>query len=160
MYVYERYNFRMVTLLLVIMVVMFIAYAQYAGALIAAVLAVLLAFSYQGIRIDAERKRYIRYDRFLWLQIGRWHDLPPPTYVTLVRINLSSMRNLPSPLILPDNKKGAKAYKVNLVVDHDMRFIPVCRGSLEAMKEEAIALGKILSIRVLDYSTHDKHWIL
>lgn len=146
--------------MLVIMVVMFSAYAKYTGALIAGALAALLVFSYQGIRIDGSKRRYMKYDRFLWIHIGRWEDLPPPSYVTLVRINLSSMRNLPSPLVLPDNKKGAKAYKVNLVVDHDMRYISVCKGSLDKMKEEALALGKALNVRVLDYSTHDKHWIL
>jgi hypothetical protein len=160
MYTYERYNFRIITLLLVILVIVFLVYATYLGAIISAALGVLLSFSYQGTKIDGENKRFIRYDRFLMITIGRWESLPTPSYVTIVRINLSSERTVPGPLVMPENKKGAKAYKVNLVVEHEMRYIPVCRGPIDKMKEEAIRLGKTLGIRVLDFTTHEKHWIL
>jgi hypothetical protein len=49
---------------------------------------------------------------------------------------------------------------VNLVVEGKERYISICRGRLEPMKAEAIRLGKHLGIRVLDYSTHEKKWIL
>jgi hypothetical protein len=110
--------------------------------------------------IDPGKKRYKKYDRFLRLTIGRWEPLSPPSYVTLVRINLSSSRNLPSPLVLPDNRKSAKSYKVNLVVDGRERYVTVCRGRLEPMRHEALRLGRLLGIRVLDYSTPEKKWIL
>jgi hypothetical protein len=160
MYTYERYNFRVITLLLVLVALLFLKYREYTGAAVSGVLAALLVFSYQGISIDGPGKRFIRYDRFLKLKIGRWEKLPNPSYVTLVRINLSSRRTLPSPVIMPDHTKGAKAFKVNLVVEDEMRYIPVCRGPLKQMREEALRLGRELGIRVLDYTTHEKHWIL
>jgi hypothetical protein len=160
MYTYERYNFRIVTLLLGIMVIVFLAYKEYIGAIISLVLGALLTYSYTGISVDKVKQRFIKYDRFVKFRIGRWEKLPKPSYVTLVRINLSSERNQFNPMILPEAGKSAKVFKVNLVVEGDLRFIPICRGSLEKMKEEALKLGRELEVRVLDYTTHDKHWIL
>jgi hypothetical protein len=160
MYIYEKYNFRIITLLLGLMACVFLVYQEYTGAIISLALGVLLIFSYQGVTIDMQNRRYMKYDRFMKFRIGRWETLPKPSYVTLVRINLSSRRTLPSPMVLPEDKKGSKAFKVNLVVEDDMRYIPICRGPLEKMKEEALKLGRVLGIRVLDYTTHDKKWIL
>jgi len=160
MYTYERYNFRIVTLLLGIMVIVFLAYKEYIGAIISLTLGVLLTWSYTGIRVDRVKQRFIKYDRFVKFRIGRWEKLPKPSYVTLVRINLSSERNQFNPMILPEAGKRVKVFKVNLVVEGDMRYIPICRGSLEKMREEALKLGRELEVRVLDYTTHDKHWIL
>ncbi|RPI44018.1 MAG: hypothetical protein EHM46_03370 [Bacteroidetes bacterium] len=138
----------------------FIAYNEYTGAGISALLGILMLFSYQGIIVDRETMRYLKYDRFLRFRIGRWEPLSPPSYVTVVRINLSSMRNLPSPLVLPDNSKNAKSYKVNLVVEGAERYVNICRGPLDEMVSEALRLGKILEVRVLDFTTHEKKWIL
>jgi hypothetical protein len=160
MYTYEKYNFRIITLLLGLLGFTFLMYNEYIGAIISVALAVLLAYSYTGVKIDAPNGRYMKYDRFVKFRIGRWEELPKPSYVTLVRINLSSLRTLPAPMVMPENKKGAKAFKVNLVVEGDLRYIPICRGPLNRMTEEALKLGKELNIRVLDYTTHDKKWIL
>ena len=160
MYTYEKYNFRIITLLLMMMAIVFFAYQEYIGAIISLLLDVMLVYSFQGITVDSANKRFIKYDRFVKFRIGRWEKLPKPSYVTLVRINLSSQRNQPTPIIMPEAGKGAKAFKVNLVVEGDIRFITICRGPLEKMKEEALKLGRELEIRVLDYTTHDKHWIL
>ena len=160
MYTYEKYNFRIITLILGLMAFIFLVYNAYIGAIVSLALGILLVYSYQGVKIDGENQRFMRYDRFVKFRIGRWETLPKPSYVTLVRINLSSRRTLPAPMVMPENKKGAKAFKVNLVVEDDMRYITICRGSLEKMREEALKLGRELGIRVLDYTTHDKHWIL
>jgi hypothetical protein len=45
-------------------------------------------------------------------------------------------------------------------VEGNQRYIPICRGPLGKMKEEALRLGRVLNIRVLDYTTHEKKWIL
>ncbi|MCP4309844.1 MAG: hypothetical protein GY790_01155 [Bacteroidetes bacterium] len=160
MYNYERYNFRVITLLLGLMAFIFLMYAAYPGSIISLALAVLFSFSYTGVSIDAVKQRYIKYDRFVKFRIGKWEKLPKPNYVTLVKINLSNMRNMASPMITPEPGKRTRAYKVNLVVEGDLRFIAVCRGPLEKMKEEALKLGRELNIRVLDYTTHEKKWIL
>jgi len=159
MYTFERYNFRIFTLLLALMVVIFLVYSEFIGASVSMVLAILTVFSYQGIIIDPVKGKYLKYDRFMWIRIGQWTPLSTPSYVTIVRINLSSSRNLPSPLVMPDTK-SAKTFKVNLVVEGDQRYVAICRGSRAEMVAEAMKLGQLLKIRVLDYTTHEKKWIL
>lgn len=160
MYTYEKYYFRMFSLLMVLMTLIFVFNTEYIGGSISFGLGVLLSFSYQGVKIDTDNKRYLKYDRFAWFSIGKWQPLSPPSYVTIVRINLSSQRNMPSPLALPDDRKGAKSYKVNLVVEGDERYVHICRGPLETMTKEALKLGEHLGIHVLDFSTPEKKWIL
>ncbi|MEN8230555.1 MAG: hypothetical protein ABFS38_20520 [Bacteroidota bacterium] len=159
-YIYEKYYFRVFCLVLALLAFIFLVYSEFIGASISLVLGVLLSFSYQGIKIDPGKRIFIKYDRFLWLRIGQWQPMSTPSYVTIVRINLSSRRSGPSAIVLPEDKMGAKSYKVNLVVEGDERYINICRGSLENMTTEALRLGNHLNIRVLDYSTHEKKWIL
>ncbi len=159
-YQYEKYSFRVVTPLLALIGIASLANGGYIAGGISLVLGGLLAFSYQGVIIDPAKQEYNRYDRFLNFKIGGWKKFPKPSYVTIVRINLSSRRSAPSPIVVPQDKKGARAFKVNLVVEGDERFIPVCRGSMEKMTSEALCLGKHLDIRVLDYTAHEKKWIL
>lgn len=160
MFIYEKYNFRLFTPLMALTAFILLIYSQFIGASIAILLGIFLSFSYQGIKIDPEKQRYVKYDRFLWLRIGSWVGMSTPSYVTIVRINLSSRRTMPSPLILPGDKKGVRSYKVNLVVEGKERYIYICRGSLDKMTKEAIRLGNYLNLRVLDYTTPDKKWIL
>lgn len=160
MYIYEKYNFRIFTLVLALLAFIFLVYSEFIGASISLFLGILTSISYQGTLIDKNRLRYMKYDRFLWMKIGKWESMSIPTYVTVVRVNVSSMRTMPSPLALPENKKEAKSYKVNLVVEGDERYINICMGSKETMIAEALRLGKHLNLRVLDYTTHDKKWIL
>lgn len=146
--------------MLALITIIFVAYSQFIGASVTLVLVIIFSFSYQGILIDPENKKYLKYDRFLWFRIGRWMPLSTPSYVTIVRIKLSSRKTAPSPIVLPEDKKGARSYKVNLVVEGDERYVPICWGSLEKMIPEAIRLGKLMNLRVLDYTTHEKKWIL
>jgi len=159
-YTYEKYSFRIFTLLMVLLALFFLFSSEFIGGAICILLGVLLSFSYQGIQIDPIKKQYLKYDRFLWFRIGAWKSYSKPSYVTIVRINLSSSRNLPAPMVLPDDKKGAKSFKVNLVVEGKERYINMCRGAKEEMTVEALKLGTFLGIRVLDFTTSEKVWIL
>lgn len=159
-YRYEKYSFRIITPLMALIGLVFLFNAEYTGASISIILGILLAFSYQGVIIDPIEKRYLKYDRFLNFRLGGWKPLSTPSYVTVVRINLSSARNAPMPFVVPQDKKDVRAYKVNLVVEGDERFIGICRGKLDNMTEESLKLGKSLQVKVLDYTTHDKKWIL
>ncbi|MCK4989929.1 MAG: hypothetical protein KAS29_05565 [Bacteroidales bacterium] len=157
---YEKYSFKVISPLMVLLTVAFMINGEYIGGSICFVLGVLSAFSFQGIIIDTAGKRFMKYDRFLKFNIGGWKPLPIPSYVTVVRINISSRRTAPSYIVGPQDKKGARAFKVNLVVEGKMRYIGICRGSLENMTKEALRLGEYLQLRVLDYTTHEKKWIL
>lgn len=159
-YHFEKYSFKMITPLLALISLALFVNGEYIGGSICFVAGGLAAFSFQGVLIDTAGKRYLKYDRFLNIKIGTWKALSPPSYVTIVRINLSSRRTAPGPMVGPQDLKEARAYKVNLVVEGDQRFIGICRGSLEKMTEEAIRLGRHLQLRVLDYTTHEKKWIL
>jgi hypothetical protein len=159
-YKYEKYSFKIIAPLMALLTIALLVNGEYIGGPICFVLGVLSAFSYQGIIIDTTTRRYMKYDRFLNFRIGGWKDLPVASYVTIVRINLSSRRTAPSPIVVPQDKKGARAFKVNLVVEGQMRFLSICRGSLEKMTKEALRLGEHLQLRVLDYTTHEKKWIL
>ena len=157
---YERYNFRIISALMALLAVVFFVNGSPLGGIISLAIGVLLSFSYQGVELDQDKKLYRKYDRFHRFYIGKWEPLSTPSYVSIVRINLSSRRSAPAPMVMPESGKDAKSFKVNLVVEGDERFISICRGSLEDMTREALRLGKHLGIRVLDYSTHEKHWIL
>jgi len=159
-YRYEKYSFRMITPLLALIAFVFLGNGAYVGASVIFILGGLMAISYQGVIIDMSKQQYMRYDRFLNFKLGGWKTLGVPTYVTVVRINLSSNRLGPSPMVGPEDRKGARAFKVNLVVEGDERYISICRGTLDKMIEEALRLGRFLQVRVLDYTTHDKKWIL
>jgi len=158
-YKYEKYSFKIITPLMALLTIAFLVNGEYIGGPICFVLGILSAFSYQGIIIDTATQRYMKYDRFLNFRIGGWKALPVQSYVTIVRINLSSRRTAASPIVVPQDKKGARAFKVNLVVEGQARFIGICRGSLENMTKEALRLGGHLQLRVLDYTTHEKKWI-
>ena len=159
-YRYEKYSFKVITPLMALMSFIFLVNGEFIGGSICFVLGALSAFSFQGVIIDVAARQYLKYDRFLKIRIGGWKALPPPSYVTVVRINMANRRTGPSPIVVPQDKKGARAFKVNLVVEGDQRFIGICRGSLEKMTEEALRLGKSLNVRVLDFTTHEKKWIL
>jgi hypothetical protein len=158
-YKYEKYSFRIITPLLALIAFVFLGNGGYIVASIIFLLGALTAFSYQGVIIDPEKKRYMKYDRFLHFRIGGWRPLTTPSYVTLVRINLSNARNAPAPFVMPQGQKDARAFKVNLVVEGDERYISICRGTLEKMTREALRLGGVLQLRVLDFTTSEKKWI-
>lgn len=158
-YKYEKYSFKIIAPLMALLTIAFLVNGEYIGGPICFVLGALSAFSYQGIIIDTRTQRYMKYDRFLNFSIGGWKDLPVASYVTIVRINLSSRRTAPSPIVVPQDKKGVRAFRVNLVVEGQERFIGICRGSLELMTKEALRLGEHMQLRVLDYTTHEKKWI-
>ncbi|MDF1573976.1 MAG: hypothetical protein P1P86_02120 [Bacteroidales bacterium] len=159
-YQFEKYSFKVITPLLALMGFTFLVHETYTGGSICLLLGGLSAFSYQGVLIDLANRRYLKYDRFLKIRIGAWKPLPPPSYVTVVRISLASRRTGPSPFVVPQDKQGARAYKVNLVVEGEQRYIGICSGSLKKMSEEALRLGNTLQIRVLDYTTPEKKWVL
>ncbi|MFC2129349.1 hypothetical protein ACFLQX_01070 [Bacteroidota bacterium] len=119
----------------------------------------LFAISFKGFKIDSINRRIKHYDRFLWFYFGRWHDYPQPLYVTVVSVKLGSKRNAPIAFVLPESGKAAQSYKMNLVVEGKQRYIPLTRGNRSKLIEEALKIGQLLNIRVLDYTSPDKKWL-
>jgi len=159
MYTYEHYNFRVICLVLVIMAIFFFGEGMWPGGVISVLLIFATVNSHTGVHIDPENGRYRKYDRFWGLKIGKWEKLPQPSYVGLVRINLSSVRSAASTIVVPQGKKAARAYKINLAVEGPKRYISICKGNLDKMTLEALRLGEHLDLKVMDMSTADKKWI-
>lgn len=119
----------------------------------------LFVISFKGFKIDTQTRKIRHYDRFLWFYFGKWIDYPKPQYVTVVSIKLGAKRNAPIAIITPGSGKSSQSYKMNLVVEGKQRFIPLTRGNREKLIEEALIIGKLLGIRVLDYTTNEKQWL-
>jgi len=159
MYSYEKYNLRLFPWFLVILAVVFLFMGMYTEAAIAGTPGGLLILSWKGINIDAGNQTFRKFDRFLWFYVGKWHKLPTPLYVTVVRVNLSASRNSAIPFVTPQEGKSAISFKINLVIDSHQRFIPIARGNRTRMLEEAWKIANLLDIRLLDHTTSDKVWL-
>ncbi len=159
MYTYETFNVRLMAWFLLLMGIYFTISGMYIEAAIFGTPGGLFVISFKGFKIDVEKKRIKHYDRFLWFYYGKWHEYPTPQYVTVVSIKLGSKRNAPIPLILPESGKSSQSYKMNLVVEGQQRYIALTRGRREKLLKEALVIGKLLNIGVLDYTTPDKQWL-
>jgi len=158
MYTYEKFNIRLMPWFLVLMGISFTVTGMYTEALIFGTPGGLLAISFKGVKIDPEKKRIKHYDRFLWFYFGKWIPYPTPQYVTVVSVKLSAKRNSVA-IIAPVGGKPSQTYKMNLVVEGKQRFIPLTRGNREKLLKEAMIIGELLDIRVLDYTAHEKQWL-
>jgi hypothetical protein len=159
MYTYEKFNIRLMAWFLLLLGVIFTFSGMYTEAAIFGTPGGLFAISFKGFKIDAGKMRIRHYDRFLWFYFGRWQSYPEPQYVTVVSIKLSGKRNAPIAFIIPEGGKASQSYKMNLIVEGKQRFIPLTRGNREKLLEEAMIIGKLLDIRVLDYTSHEKQWL-
>ncbi|MDX1314868.1 MAG: hypothetical protein R3356_05145, partial [Eudoraea sp.] len=159
MYTYEKFNVRLMPWFLLLLGIVFTLTGQYIEAAIFGTPGGLFAISFKGFKIDAVNKRIRHYDRFLWFYFGRWQYYPEPMYVTVVSIKLGAKRNAPIAFVVPEGGKASQAYKMNLVVDGKQRYIALTRGSRSKLIEEAMKIGELLDIRVLDYTCHDKKWL-
>ena len=159
MYTYEKFNLRLFPWFLLLVSIYLSISGNYIEAGIFATPGGIFAISFKGFKIDPENKRIRHYDRFLWFYFGKWIEYPKPQYVTVASIKLGVKRNLPLAIISPQSGKSAQSYKMNLVVEGKLRFIPLTRGNREKLIEEALIIGRLLGIRVLDYTSHEKQWL-
>jgi hypothetical protein len=120
---------------------------------------VVFGISFTGFNIDAKQLLIRQYDRFLWFYIGSWRPIPPPLYISVVRIKLSTRHISPFPLPMPEPGKSSRSYKLNLVVAGDQRFISLTRGNRLEMLNEGLKIARLLNIKLLDHTTSEKHWI-
>jgi len=161
MYTYEKFTLRLfpIMLLAVSLVLIFIL-KEYTFGGITGTFGAVFSISFNGFTIDAPGRKYRQYDRFLWFYMGSWKPLPPPMYVTVVRIKLSSRRDQASPMVGPGDGSSVRTYKLNLVIDDKSRYIPLARGKRMEMLQEGHKLAHYLGIRLLDHTTSEKKWIV
>lgn len=159
MYTYEKFNIRLMPWFLLILAVGFTFSEMYLEAVIFGTPGSLFAISFKGFNIDAENGKIRHYDRFLWFYFGKWKAYPKPLYVTVVSIKLGAKRNAPIAFVLPESGKASQSYKMNLVIDDKRRYIALTRGNRSKLIEEALKIGHLLNIRVLDYTSHEKQWL-
>lgn len=159
MYTYEKFNLRLFPWFLLLISIYLSILGLYIEAALFGMPGGLFAISFKGFKIDTKNKRIRHYDRFLWFYFGKWIDYPTPQYVTVVSIKLGAKRNTPIAIITPASGKPAQSYKMNLVVEGKLRFISLTRGKREKLIEEALVIGQLLGIKVLDYTSHEKQWL-
>ena len=63
-------------------------------------------------------------------------------------------------MALPGEGKSTRTYKLNLVVDGKERYISLARGRRLAMLDEGLKIARLLRIKLLDHTTHEKRWLV
>ena len=159
MHTYERFNLRLFPWFLLLISLYLSTQGLYIQAAIFGTPGGLTAISFKGFKIDPKNKRIKHYDRFLWFYFGKWINFSTPQYVTVVSIKLTAKRSASIAVISPQSGKPSQSYKLNLIVEGKQRFVPLTRGKRAKLIEEALVIGRLLGVRVLDYTTHEKHWL-
>ena len=159
MYIHESYKFNFFSPLFLLLGSIFAVYEEFIPAGIFFLLGILFLISFQGIRIDIEGMRMQKFNKILWIRFGKWIPVQPVQYLTINRYNIRGSQSN----FLTGSDSGSsvyKAYKVNMVFEGKNLYISLMRGKREKMVSEAIMLVTLINCRVLDYSTHEKKWLL
>ena len=159
MYIRETYKFNFLSPLFLLVGLIFAVYTEFIPAGIAFLFGAFFLVSFHGIRIDREKQVMQKFNKILWIRFGKWVPLQPVQYLTINRYNIRGGHSG----FLTGSKTGSsvtKAYKVNMVYEGKNLYVTLMHGSKEQMISEALKLGGMLNCRVLDYSTHDKKWLL
>ena len=159
MYTYEKFNLQLLPWFALVLAILFLFSGMYMEAGISGAIALLFSISYRGFNLDPQKGLIRQYDRFLWFYIGSWRPIPPPLYVSVVRIRLSSRRVSPMPLPTPETGKSSRTYKLKIVVEGPERYISLTHGSRIEMLEEGLKIARLLHIRLLDQTTSEKRWL-
>ncbi len=159
MYTFERFNVRLFSWFLLLVGTILSLSGMYLEGALFGTPGALTAISFTGFNIDAEKSRFRKYDRFLWVYIGSWHPIPEPMYVTVVRVKLSGRRLSPLPMATADEGRSTRTYKMNLVVNGKERYIPLTYGKRTELLNEGMKIAALLNIRLLDHTTSEKHWV-
>ena len=159
MYTHEAYKFNFLSPLFLLLGSIFAVYEEFIPAGIFFVLGIFFLISFQGIRIDVEGMKMQKFNKILWIRFGKWVAIQPVQYLTINRYNIRGSQSN----FLTGSESGSsiyKAYKVNMIFEGKNLYVSLMRGSREKMVSEAIKLGTLMNCRVLDYSTHEKKWLL
>jgi len=159
MYIRETYKFNFLSPMLLLMGSIFAIYDDWILSGILLLLGVAFLVSFQGIIIDIHELKMQKFNKILWFRFGKWVPLQPIQYLTITRYNLRGSQAG----FLTGSEAGStvsKSYKVNMVFEGKNLYVTLMHGSKAKMITEALKLGNSLECRVLDYTTHDKKWIL
>ncbi len=108
----------------------------------------------EEIEIDTKRNRFRNHVTILGVSIAKWQSLSEVKYISVVRY-LGSVRV--SQYRIKHNYHHK--YKLNLVVDDQQRIIKVKTLGKEEALSETINIGRVLNLRVLNCTTHERKWI-
>lgn len=159
MYIHENYKFNFIAPLLFLLGTIFTVYGEYITGALGFFFGILFLFSFEGVRINLEARRMQKYQKIMWIRFGKWIVVPPVQYVTVNRYNIRGSQAT----FLAGSDAGSsvyKSYKINLVLEGKNQYITLMRGKQEKMLKESVKIGQFLNCRVLDYSTHEKQWLL
>lgn len=119
----------------------------------------LILFRTSGFIVDKEQKKVKRISGYFGLKMGRWYKLPEIKYVSLLRIKQASYSSYGNSVV--KNSPKSFGYQVNLIVrvHKEDRVFRLMTTNVDQALEEGKKLGKYLDIKVLDSTSHKRHWI-
>ncbi len=136
--------------------------SYYVLAIISTLLTFIVLIQPTGFIIDKEKHKIKFIKGFISLKTGKWRKLPEIKYVSLLRVKHIDNFHQTNPTLFEPKTVKSSNYLVNIVIKENwQKERPV--KLLNTNKEDAICqglkLGDYLDLRVLDQTTHEKHWL-
>lgn len=125
------------------------------------VLAGVIALTSTGKEIDPLTNRmrdFISIDKW---SIGKWDALPEIKYIAVVRMVKAKKKFHVSSVSIVQERSDERVYQLNLVVNpHKNNVIRLSVGEMQDSLNQAVVLGKMMNLKVLDFTTPEHKWIL
>jgi hypothetical protein len=148
--------------LLLIIDMMLWSFTFYLLAIFATFLTFAILIQPTGYIIDKDKKRIKIINGFISHRIGKWKKLPEVKYVSLLRVKHIDNLHQTNPALYNPKTTHSSNYLVNLVIKENWqkeRPVKLISTSKENAIHEGLKLGEYLGLKVLDQTTHEKHWI-
>lgn len=134
----------------------------YALGAVASVLTIVISIQPSGFIFDKENNRVKIVKGYLSLRSGKWKKLPEIKYVSLLRVKHIDNLHQTNPTLYSPKTTRSSNYMVNLIIKETWqreRPVRLMKTSKETAITEGLKLAEYLDLRVLDQTTHEKHWI-
>lgn len=112
-----------------------------------------------GFEIDQTNNKYRFISISFGLTSGKWKELPPVKYISVVRVLETTKGFQPSSAMPVEQHKGEKAFNLNLIVDDSSRYITLYKLKKDIALKTALEIGNMFNYKVLDVTTQEKIWI-
>ncbi len=128
------------------------------GLLLIATIGIL--FIRTGLEIDNKAGRMRNYINLFGVEVGGWRKTPELSYISVVRVKLKRKSFQASSDMYVQTSSNKVKYNVNLITeDRRQRFIKILTAEKNKCIDEALKIGDILDLKVLDYTTPNEKWI-
>lgn len=144
---------------LIVGLLIFFAINDYFGLTIMLISSIFTLTS-SGKEIDTIGLRTRNFTSLGNLFYGKWEKLPQIKYIAVVRMLQGKKSFHASSVSIIQVPTDQYVYQLNFVVDVEKKeIIKLCEGEMTATIGQALQLGEMMNLRVLDFSTPDHKWI-